>query len=834
MKKLLKAIFYATAGFLVLLTATTSLLLWLMGMLNKQGIEEALDFVQHNSPAAIWQTVIMDLGFYGDAEADPSYGRQTVPGRGHAPWVMRMNLDERHRILNFALAPGIWAAYQTESASLYQLWRGDILFEGSVYDYRHGPQPSSTGEWFLRHEHPPRWELHVGDRVIPASVRYLGHSYDSSRARASFEFTLRADDLDVRLSETPDLLQQDGETLFQRRIVVDSDIEQLRVIQVFNSGESRVLRPGENLLTSTLANSTPIALPQEDIAETSGDELEIGKRAVANSDCLGCHNETHYVVGPSFARIAKKFRGRMNEVSIDTLTDSIIKGSQGKWGKVPMPGHPDLSPAQARLIVAYILSLSELDIKEGVPLDENGELYPYTRDYEVGERLTGLHPAFNLENVIPEGFQPKVGGMKFRDDGKLVVASWDRDGAVFLLDLEKAPAKVTRIAEGLHEPLGLSVVGERLFVLQKQELTELIDTDGDDIIDQYRSFSSEWPTTSNFHSFAFGLVHQDGKLYGLFSMCVLPGGASCPEQQARHGMLFRVDINDGSIDFPAGGFRTPNGIALGPEGELLVNDNQGDWLPSSKLLHVEPGRFYGFKGIVDEQMRKLDETPPVVWLPQDEIGNSPTEPALLVEGPYAGQMIHGDVFHGGIKRVFMERVNGALQGAVLRFSGGFQGGVNRITRGPDGALYLGEIGNPPNWGEIGKVWHGLERLSYRGRPAYELLEVRVTAEGFDLVLTEPLADDLQVQATDLRAIQWFYHPTEIYGGPKINPTELTIRSLQLSADRRVLHADIPGLKSGYVVYLALNRRLQSWEGKKLWTNEAWYTLNAIPTDSESK
>jgi cytochrome c len=111
------------------------------------------------------------------------------------------------------------------------------------------------------------------------------------------------------------------------------------------------------------------------------------------------------------------------------------------------------------------------------------------------------------------------------------------------------------------------------------------------------------------------------------------------------------------------------------------------------------------------------------------------------------------------------------------------------------------------------------------------LEVRATADGFDLVLTEPLADDLQVQATDLRAIQWFYHPTEIYGGPKINPTELSTRSLQLSADRRVLHADIPGLKSGYVVYLALNRRLQSWEGKKLWTNEAWYTLNAIPTAS---
>ena len=176
----------------------------------------------------------------------------------------------------------------------------------------------------------------------------------------------------------------------------------------------------------------------------------------------------------------------------------------------------------------------------------------------------------------------------------------------------------------------------------------------------------------------------------------------------------------------------------------------------------------------------------------------------------------------------MERVNGALQGAVLRFSGGFQGGVNRITRGPDNALYLGEIGNPPNWGEIGKAWHGLERLTYRGAPAYELLEVRATPAGFDLVLTKPLASDQQVQSTDLRAMQWFYYPTELYGGPKIDPTELSVHSLRLSEDRRTLHADIPDLKAGYVVYLALDRRLRSASGEKLWAHEAWYTLNAIP------
>jgi cytochrome c len=191
-------------------------------------------------------------------------------------------------------------------------------------------------------------------------------------------------------------------------------------------------------------------------------------------------------------------------------------------------------------------------------------------------------------------------------------------------------------------------------------------------------------------------------------------------------------------------------------------------------------------------------------------------------------VIYGDVYHGGAKRVYMEEVAGALQGAVFRFSGGFQGGVNRIIRGPEGALYLGEIGNPPNWGEVGKAWHGLERLSYRGTPAYEILGVRATPGGFDLVLTGPLAEELEPVPGDLQVRQWFYHPTEQYGGPKNDPTDLPVTTLELSSDRRILHAEIPGLKTGYVVYLALDQRLQSQSGETLWAYEAWYTLNAIP------
>ena len=81
--------------------------------------------------------------------------------------------------------------------------------------------------------------------------------------------------------------------------------------------------------------------------------------------------------------------------------------------------------------------------------------------------------------------------MDFLPDGGLVVSTWDSIGSVYLLrGVENNNAEeviVKQIASGLHEPLGLKIVDGKIFVLQKQELTELIDHNGDEIIDEYRN-----------------------------------------------------------------------------------------------------------------------------------------------------------------------------------------------------------------------------------------------------------------------------------------------------------------------------------------------------------
>jgi len=457
-----------------------------------------------------------------------------------------------------------------------------------------------------------------------------------------------------------------------------------------------------------------------------------------------------------------------------------------------------------------------------------------------GQPLTGVHPAFDLATVRPEGFEPRVGGMDFLPDGRLAISTWDADGAVWILDGvqgdDRAAVHARRFAAGLAEPLGLKVVGRRIFVMQKQELTELIDHDGDGTADEYRCVCNAWPVTANFHEFGFGLAEKDGQLYCNLAIAIDPGGRSTHPQIEGRGSVVRVDPDSGRWEFVANGLRAPNGIARMPDGEpwrgdLYVTDNQGDWLPSSKLLRLQEGAFYGNRSVLGDAAATLPVTPPALWLPQNEIGNSPSQPAPLLVGPWRGQVIHGDVTHGGLNRDALEVVDGVTQGCVIPFCQGLEAGVNRLCWGPDGALYVGGIGSTGNWGQEGKQRFGLQRLRFNGKTAFEPLSVSARSDGFEIAFTEPIADDAEHTAWDPDAWfveHWRYEPTEDYGGEKLDLAELPVRSASVLDGGRRVFLELGALVPGRVVHLRAPNALRSTSGQPLWTTEAWYTLNRVP------
>ena len=481
-------------------------------------------------------------------------------------------------------------------------------------------------------------------------------------------------------------------------------------------------------------------------------------------------------------------------------------------------------------------TFSQDDLREAVEY----EVLTGVEELEYGDKqpLEGVHPSFMVEKIRPDSFEPKVGGLDVLDDGRVVVSTWDAEGGVYLLsNIEQGNPElieVKQIASGLAEPLGLKVVDDEIYVLQKQELTRLVDTDGDDITDYYETVANDWGATANFHEFAFGLAYKDDHFYAALATAILPGGASANPQNPDRGTVIKINKNTGAVEKIANGLRTPNGISLGIDDEIFVSDNQGDWLPASKIVHIQEGQFYGSRSVDFEGTANLQEKKPVSWLPQDEIGNSPSQPALLNVGPYKNQMIHGEVTHGGIKRVFVEEVNGQWQGALFRFTQGLEAGVNRLVWGPDGKLYIGGVGNPGNWGHAGKLMHGLERMTYTGNPVFEMLEVRIQPSGFEIAFTEPLAADAGASVEQYEIWQWKYIPTADYGGPKVNERRLQIDNVQISDDRKTVKLDIEGLEADHMVYFRLDLdQIKSEAGRSLWSTEAWYTLNELPGATQS-
>ncbi len=116
----------------------------------------------------------------------------------------------------------------------------------------------------------------------------------------------------------------------------------------------------------------------------------------------------------------------------------------------------------------------------------------------------------------PAGVVLEVGGMDFLPDGRLAVST--RRGEVWLVEnpLAEDPseARFTRFAEGLWEGLGLSVVDGNIHVVQRGELSRLLDTDGDDRCDTIVTVTDQWGLSGNYHEFAYGLPYdREGNAY---------------------------------------------------------------------------------------------------------------------------------------------------------------------------------------------------------------------------------------------------------------------------------------------------------------------------------
>ena len=484
----------------------------------------------------------------------------------------------------------------------------------------------------------------------------------------------------------------------------------------------------------------------------------------------------------------------------------------------------------------------------------------------LGRKLISVHPGYRLTNIRPKQMEMPVGGLGMLSDGRLVVARFearslkapaptkDPNGELWLITNPDSddPEKITgeKIAEDMYEPSGVYVIDDVIYVSQRSELSKFTYNASTKKWDK-QAIASGWDT-NDFHQISAGLPWVPGPTADHPGFFYMSRGAGLGKNQnpPNHGSVWKIDLSKPAgenVEVLSGGHRTPNGLGLNKAGECFVIDNQGGWTPANEINHVQKGRFYGFHQRHDPpkaygspfQPKEKDGvtgvTEAAIKLPQDEIGNSPTELLLFPDGhAFDGQLAVADMRYGGLNRVHLEEVDGVYQGCVMRFTQGLEGGPNRIFFGPDGSLYVGSIGghhagtwawHDPQRGNR-RTFQGLERLTPTGKSAFEIHHMTATKDGFVLHFTQPVAREVLENPATYEVSQWTYKASGKYGGPKIDKHGLKVAAAVASDDGKKVRLKIDDLKEGYVVYLKTDPLSKT--GKAIWSGEVWYTLNQIP------
>ena len=460
---------------------------------------------------------------------------------------------------------------------------------------------------------------------------------------------------------------------------------------------------------------------------------------------------------------------------------------------------------------------------------------------------------YKVEDIpVPEGVVVEAGGVCHWPDGTLVVAT--RRGDVWTI----RDGNWNQFAAGLMGPMGIwsDKIGE-VYVTQWPELTRIRDMDGDLVADRYETVTAGWDMPGARTDFVYGLCRdKQGNFYGSMHTTHKPwmrgretgkkgnskynfGGPMGAPVKGR-GWSFQVSPQ-GKLTWWSSGLRAPNGLGFNAEGDLFATDNQGDWVGTSALHHIEQGDFHGHPSSyqwdpkrkidmdipLDQLAAKLDDVRkrPAVLFPHGILGNSPSQPVLAPAdgsfGPFAGQFFVGDNVAPLISRVYLETINGQYQGACFPFlrGRGLQKALCRMDFSPEGELVV-EFGCR-GWGP---ATTGLQKVSWSGEVAFEMQRINLLDDGFMITFTKPLAELDLKQALGVKSYHYKYH--HLYGSPQVDMKPVSVRSIKVSEDRRTVTLRVSQLEAGRIYEFNL-KNVTAADGSVLWNADAYYTLNKL-------
>jgi hypothetical protein len=431
----------------------------------------------------------------------------------------------------------------------------------------------------------------------------------------------------------------------------------------------------------------------------------------------------------------------------------------------------------------------------------------------------------------PWGSWMRLVALDFFSDGRAAVSTWSGDvWIVSGIDDKLEELQWKRFASGLFEPLGLKIVNDELFVLCRDQLARLHDLNKDGEADWIESFNRDAPVGPSYHAFAFELqTDRAGNFY--YTRCGQRVDPALPLQ----GGLVKVSRDGKKSELIATGLRAANGLCLGPNDEITCADNQGNWIPASRLNWIEPGGFYGYIPHARRDPLPSEADPPLCWIPV-QLDNSSGSQAWVTSGrwgPLKGELLHTSYGKGTLFLVLRDQVNDVKQGGVVQFPLKFDSGIMRARFHPqDGQLYVAGL---KGWQTVGVRDGCLQRVRYTGGQLLMPVGIKVRRDTLVVTFATELEAASANDSENFALERWNYLWSEKYGSPeykvsepdKLGRDKMEIKSTQLSEDKKTVLIKVADLRPA--MQMRLQFRLRAATGEPI-NSEIFHTVNAVPKE----
>ena len=322
-------------------------------------------------------------------------------------------------------------------------------------------------------------------------------------------------------------------------------------------------------------------------------------------------------------------------------------------------------------------------------------------------------------------------------------------------------------------------------------------------------------------------VGDDGSYYyarvGGFSEWSVPGG------------IVKVSKDGESSEVVGVGLRTPNGIGRLADGRITFGDNQGNYVPASKIAITHAGAFHG-AGKWEMREGDFDPkaiVPPIVYMPQELDSSSGSQLWVAKNdhfGPLSGQLYHTSFGRARTMYVMLDEIAGVTQGAVFSLPMQMESGTMRAAQNPvDGQLYFSGL---TGWQAGGSREGSIQRIRYTGEDGLYLIDAKARQNRIELSFNEPL-DVAKLDLSAWKAAAWNYQWRKDYGSPHYKVSEpgvegtdvWTISGFELTDDGRRLIVTMPELRPCHTLKLDFT---VGGQGELSLEGPVYFTIHHLP------